>query len=389
MKSDTEHTINRFRINAKGTSNVVQIRNIKVDGITIRRGQFGTPISKDTEQSITCFVNKPALIAHGRTDIYGDGGGGLRLIGTGLKHTYISFYPDGEGDGKDRGGYMGYPSNGASNFNIQNGKGNIVLKPGGGSLVVEVEGTVKARNYTGTVDGKYGSIQVNDTNGTDENDNWAGYSIKGKAVFMYRVKVEEGETGAVGDFGLYSETDGSIGWALYRNVVEGWTGLYHGSNNHPDPKLQTTATGVKVNGILDVVGQLRCGTGDHGGSDSRYASFLNGGQEEGLGKINYITFGKKSAQNHQAELGYYNNNFASGGSGVITIGFYEKKNNTNLRRVFNGARCWILRGNRRHLSKKSQNNVRRSFETQRNPNNRCDHHIGKTETPNLRQIPNI
>ncbi len=119
---------------------------------------------------------------------------------------------------------------------------NLNLNPKGTGKV-KVSTTLSVGNQTtrflSDVSGDYGSIQIN---GGGEN-NYEGYSIDGRAVFMHN-----GSTTT----GIYDDVNNK--W-LFRASHEGSASLYYNG----DAKITTTNSGVDLNGTLDVSGNTTLG----------------------------------------------------------------------------------------------------------------------------------
>ena len=99
----------------------------------------------------------------------------------------------------------------------------------------------KTTTYLDHPSGDYGTIQIN---GSGVND-WEGYSIDGRAVFMHN---------GASEMGLYDDVNNH--WAL-KHTFNGATSLYYDSS----AKISTTSTGASITGSLTVSGSSVCANG--------------------------------------------------------------------------------------------------------------------------------
>jgi hypothetical protein len=130
----------------------------------------------------------------------------------------------------------------------------------GGSNEITINSTGVRLGDTGNgyfrpVSGNYGSIEID---GGGHDGGWEGYNIGGRAVFMH----DNSNT-----MGLFDDVNNE--WAI-RYTFNGAAELYHNNSS----KLQTTSTGVNIDGNLNAVDHIYlAGNTYHEGDTNTYTGF--------------------------------------------------------------------------------------------------------------------
>jgi hypothetical protein len=129
-------------------------------------------------------------------------------------------------------GYIAHVSDGDTYMNF--GTDTISLYSGGSNRLIVDNSGVRlgdtGNGYFQPVSGNYGSVQI-DGGG---HGGWEGYSIGGRAVFLHN---------NTASMGLFDDVNDH--WAL-SHTFNGTTQLYYDGS----PKLDTTSSGVSINGSL-------------------------------------------------------------------------------------------------------------------------------------------